>query len=38
MIEKPLTTSRKEAEELIKISEKNGVRLCVGFVKRFYPC
>jgi nucleoside-diphosphate-sugar epimerase/predicted dehydrogenase len=38
LVEKPLATSSKEARELVEISEKNNVRLCVGFVKRFYPC
>jgi nucleoside-diphosphate-sugar epimerase/predicted dehydrogenase len=38
LVEKPLTISSKEAKELIKISENNGARLCVGFVRRFYPC
>lgn len=36
-IEKPLTHSLEEAEELIQISEQQGVKVQVGHVERFNP-
>lgn len=37
LIEKPITTSVEEAEELIKIAQKNNLILQVGHVERFNP-
>lgn len=37
LIEKPMTTSLKQADELIKIAESNGRILQVGHLERFNP-
>jgi UDP-N-acetylglucosamine 3-dehydrogenase len=37
LVEKPMTNTVEEAEELIKLSEKHGVKLAVGFIERFNP-
>ncbi|PID82041.1 MAG: oxidoreductase, partial [Clostridiales bacterium] len=37
LIEKPMTLSSKESEELVAIAEKNGVNLMVGHVLLFHP-
>lgn len=36
-IEKPLTESTKQAEELVKLSIENGVKVQVGHVERYNP-
>lgn len=36
-IEKPITTTIKEAEELVQLSEKNKLNLQVGHIERFNP-
>ncbi len=36
-VEKPMTSSVKEGEELIKIAEQSGKILTVGFIERFNP-
>ena len=36
-VEKPMTSSVKEGEELIKIAEASGKILTVGFIERFNP-
>jgi predicted dehydrogenase len=36
-VEKPMTSTVKEGEELIKIAEKAGKILTVGFIERFNP-
>src|SRR5271169_2310585 len=36
-VEKPMTSSVREGEELIKIAEKSGKILTVGFIERFNP-
>lgn len=36
-IEKPITTSIKEAEELVELSEKKNLNLQVGHIERFNP-
>ena len=36
-IEKPITATIKEAEELVEISEKNNLNLQVGHIERFNP-
>ncbi len=36
-VEKPLTSTLEEAEELVKISEKTGLKVQVGHVERFNP-
>ena len=36
-IEKPITTTIKEAEELVEISEKKNLNLQVGHIERFNP-
>ncbi|MEM3560732.1 MAG: Gfo/Idh/MocA family oxidoreductase [Candidatus Aenigmatarchaeota archaeon] len=37
LIEKPLATNVKDAEEIIKYAKKNGVKLMVGHTLRFFP-
>ncbi len=37
LVEKPMTNTVQEAEELIRLSEKHGVKLAVGFIERFNP-
>ncbi|MCX7816209.1 MAG: Gfo/Idh/MocA family oxidoreductase [Syntrophales bacterium] len=37
LVEKPITTTLEEADELIDIAEKSGKVLQVGFVERFNP-
>ncbi len=37
LIEKPMTLSSKESEELVAIAEKNGANLMVGHVLLFHP-
>jgi len=37
LIEKPMTTTLEEADELIRLSESNGVILQVGHLERFNP-
>ena len=37
LVEKPMTDTVEEAKELIRLSEKNGVKLSVGFIERFNP-
>lgn len=37
LVEKPMTNTVKEAEELIRLAEKNDVKLTVGFIERFNP-
>ncbi len=36
-VEKPMTSSVKEGEELIKVAEASGKILTVGFIERFNP-
>jgi UDP-N-acetylglucosamine 3-dehydrogenase len=36
-VEKPMTSTLREAEELIKVSEASGKILTVGFIERFNP-
>lgn len=36
-VEKPMTSSLKEGEELIRIAERSGKILTVGFIERFNP-
>jgi UDP-N-acetylglucosamine 3-dehydrogenase len=36
-VEKPMTSTLKEGEELIKVSEASGKILTVGFIERFNP-
>lgn len=36
-IEKPITTTIEEADELIRLEEENGVRIQVGHIERFNP-
>jgi UDP-N-acetylglucosamine 3-dehydrogenase len=36
-VEKPMTSTIKEAEELIKVAEHSGKILTVGFIERFNP-
>lgn len=36
-IEKPITATLEEADELIRLEEKNGVRIQVGHIERFNP-
>lgn len=37
MVEKPITLSLNEADELVQSAEKNGVELQVGHIERFNP-
>ena len=37
MVEKPITTTVEQAENLIRLAEENGVVLSVGFPERFNP-
>lgn len=37
LVEKPMTNTTVEAIELIKLAEKNNVKLTIGFVERFNP-
>ncbi|MGD2084927.1 MAG: Gfo/Idh/MocA family oxidoreductase [Candidatus Aminicenantes bacterium] len=37
MVEKPITTSVREADQLIRLAEENRVTLAVGFPERFNP-
>jgi UDP-N-acetylglucosamine 3-dehydrogenase len=37
LVEKPMTNTLEEAEEVIRKSEKAGLKLSVGFVERFNP-
>ncbi|HWF44658.1 MAG TPA: Gfo/Idh/MocA family oxidoreductase [Candidatus Kapabacteria bacterium] len=37
LIEKPITTTTAQAEELIALAKKNGVKIQVGHVERFNP-
>ena len=37
LVEKPMATKLSEAEELVRLSEKEGLVLAVGFVERFNP-
>ncbi|MDO9529266.1 MAG: Gfo/Idh/MocA family oxidoreductase, partial [Syntrophales bacterium] len=37
LLEKPITETLEEADELISIANKNGVMLQIGFVERFNP-
>jgi UDP-N-acetylglucosamine 3-dehydrogenase len=37
LVEKPMTNTVAEAEDLIKAAEKNNVHMAVGFVERFNP-
>ena len=37
LVEKPMTDTVAQAKTLIKMAEKNGVKLTVGFVERFNP-
>ncbi|HEX7475944.1 MAG TPA: Gfo/Idh/MocA family oxidoreductase [Dehalococcoidales bacterium] len=37
LIEKPITVSLKEAEEIVRISNKSGTKLCVVHHALFYP-
>ena len=37
LVEKPMTDSIQEAEELIQLSETHNVKLAVGFIERFNP-
>lgn len=37
LVEKPMTSTLEEAQEIIKISEKNSLHLAVGFIERFNP-
>lgn len=37
LIEKPMTTSVRCAEEMVEAAEENGVRLMVGYMKRYDP-
>ena len=37
LVEKPMTNTTREAIELIKLAEKNNVKLTIGFVERFNP-
>lgn len=36
-VEKPMAVTIKECEEMIKACERNGVKLMIGFMKRFDP-
>lgn len=37
LIEKPMATNVKQAEQLLKTAEQNGLHLTVGFLMRFIP-
>jgi len=37
LVEKPMATNTKQAEELLKAAEENGLHLTVGFLMRFIP-
>lgn len=37
LVEKPMTSTLQEAWEIIKLSEKTGAHLSVGFIERFNP-
>ena len=37
LIEKPLTTTLSEAEQLLRLSQKRGLKLQVGHIERFNP-
>ena len=37
LVEKPMATKLSEAEELVRLSEKEGLMLAVGLVERFNP-
>lgn len=37
LVEKPMATNSRQAEELIKTAEKEGLHLSVGFLMRFIP-
>lgn len=37
LVEKPITNTLEEADELIKLAEENGVTLAVGHLERFNP-
>ncbi|HID17652.1 TPA: Gfo/Idh/MocA family oxidoreductase [Candidatus Bathyarchaeota archaeon] len=37
LVEKPMTETVEEGEELVSLAERNGVFLSVGFVERFNP-
>lgn len=37
LIEKPIAKTVREAEELVKLAEKHGVKLMVGHIERFNP-
>ncbi|MCJ7632834.1 Gfo/Idh/MocA family oxidoreductase [Candidatus Bathyarchaeota archaeon] len=37
LVEKPMTSTVKEAEKLIQAAKKNNVKLMVGFIERFNP-
>src|SRR3990170_8568878 len=37
LVEKPMATNMKQAKELLKTAEQNGLHLTVGFLMRFIP-
>jgi UDP-N-acetylglucosamine 3-dehydrogenase len=37
LVEKPMATNTKQAENLLKTAQKNGLHLTVGFLMRFIP-
>ncbi|EQD71450.1 protein containing Oxidoreductase, partial [mine drainage metagenome] len=37
LLEKPMTLTVNQAEELVKMSEETGLKLAVGFHMRFHP-
>ena len=37
LVEKPMTNTVKEAEDLIRLSKSKGIQLSVGFIERFNP-